>query len=139
MIIYQENLDNVTAEKITGFFVGWPSSPPPETFLKMLENSFAIGLAIDADTGKTIGFINAVSDGILSAYIPLLEVLPEYQKKGIGAELTSRMLKQLGGLYMVDVVCDHALESFYKRAGFTSSLGMIRRNYDAQSGRRKTR
>jgi len=45
------------------------------------------------------------------------------------------MVKKLDGLYMVDVVCDQDLEAFYKKAGFTPSLGMVRRDYPAQSGR----
>ena len=36
-------------------------------------------LALDKDT--VVGFATATSDAVLSAYIPLLEVLPEYQVK----------------------------------------------------------
>jgi hypothetical protein len=31
------------------------------------------------DNGRVIGFITAVTDKVLSAYIPLLEVLPAYR------------------------------------------------------------
>ena len=55
---------------------------------------------------SVVGFVTAVSDGVLSAYIPLLEVLPEYQDRGIGSELMRRILEQLDDLYMVDVLCD---------------------------------
>ena len=44
-------------------------------------------LAVDQDNGRIVGFINALSDGILSAYIPLLEVIQEYQGRGIGKEM----------------------------------------------------
>ncbi len=51
-------------------------------------------------------FINAISDRVLSAFVPLLEVLPEYQRRGIGSTLVETMLAQLGDLYMVDLVAD---------------------------------
>jgi ribosomal protein S18 acetylase RimI-like enzyme len=59
--------------------VGWPNPPSDEVFLKLLKDSYRVVLAFDNE--KLIGFISAISDGVLSAYIPLLEVLPEYQSK----------------------------------------------------------
>jgi predicted N-acetyltransferase YhbS len=64
-----------------------------------------------------VGFITAISDGVLSAYIPLLEVLKPYQGQGIGGRLVQRMLDQLNGYYMIDLLCDPELESFYARFG----------------------
>ena len=96
MIKYQTDLENITADMLAGFFVGWPKPPDCETHLKILHNSSHIVLALSmTDSHKVVGFINAVSDNCLSAYIPLLEVLPKYQKQGIGAELVKRMLAML--------------------------------------------
>jgi len=63
--------------------------------LKLLKNSYKIVVAIDNSCNKVVGFITSISDGIISAYIPLLEVLPEYQQQGIGKELVSRLLQDL--------------------------------------------
>ncbi len=38
---------------------------------------------IDDINNKVVGFITAISDGVISAYIPLLEVLPKYQNMKI--------------------------------------------------------
>jgi len=46
----------------------------------------------DTENGRVVGFVTAVSDGVVSAFLPLLEVLPEYQGRGIGSELVRRML-----------------------------------------------
>jgi GNAT superfamily N-acetyltransferase len=94
MISYIDSTANITADNLHGFFVGWCNPPTPETHLRLLENSDHIVLAIDIETGNVVGFITAISDGILSAYIPFLEVLPDYQKQGIGSELMHRMLKK---------------------------------------------
>lgn len=129
MIKYQTTLDSIAPDKLTGFFVGWPHPPSPEVLFQVLKNSGKIVLAIDTDSGHMIGFINAITDNVLSAYIPLLEVLPEYQKKGIGAELVKRMLKELGDLYMIDLACDRELNDFYQKFGFTNRNAQIIRNF----------
>jgi GNAT superfamily N-acetyltransferase len=138
MIRFQTHLDAITDDDINGFFVGWPSHPDPATHLRMLENAYAVALAVDADTGRVVGFANAISDGVLSAYIPLLEVLPEWQGQGIGTRLIELICKQLDDLYMVDLVCDAELEAFYEPLGFRALTGMAKRNYENQSGCQST-
>jgi ribosomal protein S18 acetylase RimI-like enzyme len=134
MITYLDSINGITSKELGGFFVGWPNPPSPETHLKLLRNSDHILLAFDEETEKVVGFITAISDGILSAYIPFLEVLPEYQGQGIGQELTKRILKKLQGLYMIDLLCDIDIQPFYKKFGMKTATGMIIRNYERQSG-----
>jgi len=69
------------------------------------------------DGERVVGFVTAISDGVLSAYVPLLEVLPDHQGRGIGSELVRRLLDRLGDLYMIDVVCDENVVPFYERLG----------------------
>lgn len=135
MIIYTGNLDNIDSIELSGFFVGWKEYPSPEKLLAILKNSNYIVLAIDDESGKVVGFINTISDGVLSAYIPLLEVLPQYQGRGIGSELVKRMLKNLDGYYMIDVVCDESVQKFYEKFGLKKHSAMIIRNYDKQTGK----
>lgn len=136
-IHYTTSLDGLTADQLMGFFVGWPNPPSPETFLRLLGGSSHRVLAIDSASGDVIGFITAISDGVLSAYIPLLEVLPPYQGQGIGSELTRRMLLELNKFYMIDLACDATLASYYERFGMVKTTAMIRRNYVNQSGSEK--
>lgn len=127
MITYTSTAGAITADQLRGFFVGWPVAPSPERHLALLRGSHAVELALDDDA--VVGFVTAISDGVLSAFIPLLEVLPEYQHQGIGTELVRRLLGQLDELYMVDLCCDADLEPFYSALGFqTLDRGMgIRR------------
>ncbi len=134
MINYTDSPEGIGADDLNGFFVGWPNPPSPDKHLEILTKSDAIVLAIDETTGQVVGFITAISDGVLSAYIPLLEVLPEYQKQGIGAELVRRMLSKLNGLYMVDLLCDKELQPYYERFGMKPITAMMIRNFERQSG-----
>jgi ribosomal protein S18 acetylase RimI-like enzyme len=131
---YLTSADTITADQLLGFFVGWPNPPSPETHLAILQRSDAVVLAVDEQTGRIVGFINALSDGVLNAFIPLLEVLPAYQGRGIGSELVRRMVALLGNLYAVDVMCDADVQSFYARLGMQPAQGMMLRRYDRQSG-----
>lgn len=133
MITYCTSLDGISTEMLTGFFVGWPKPPSSETHLRLLQQSYRVVLAVDDQNNHVVGFINAISEGVLSAYIPLLEVLPEYQRQGIGDELAQRMLKLLDNLYMIDLTCDRRLQKFYERFGMRSSTGMMIRNYAHQA------
>ena len=91
-------------------------------------------IAIDEHSNKVVGFITAISDGVLSAYIPFLEVLPEYKNKGIGKKLVKQMLQELDNIYMVDLCCDDDLVPFYEKFGVIKVNGMVVRNYEMQSG-----
>lgn len=134
MITYQENLNNIKPEMLNDFFEFWRSFPSKEKHFELLQNSEFKILAIDDETKNVIGFINAISDGVLCAYIPLLEVIPEHRNKGIGAELVKRMLEKLKEYYMIDVMCDEEIQGYYEKFGMTKSTGMILRNYKNQNG-----
>ena len=129
---YITDIENITEDQLNGFFVGWPNPPSNKIFLKLLKNSYRVVLALSE--GKVVGFITSVSDGLLSAYIPFLEVLPEYQSRGIGRELISRMKKELKHLYMIDLLCDEKLVSYYETLGMRRAMGAMIRNYENQSG-----
>jgi ribosomal protein S18 acetylase RimI-like enzyme len=125
--VYTTDVAELTPADLEGFFVGWPLPPSPERHLELLRGSDHVVLARNGDEGPVVGFVTAISDGVLSAFIPLLEVLPERQGEGVGSELVRRMLAELDGFYMVDLVCDAELEPFYRRLGLTPLSGMGRR------------
>jgi ribosomal protein S18 acetylase RimI-like enzyme len=134
MITYTESTHEVTAQQLHGFFVGWPIPPSAETHLRILRGSDFLELAVDDEAHKVVGFITATTDGVLSAYIPLLEVIPDYRGRGIGSELLRTMLTRLSYLYMVDLLCEPELQSFYSPEGMRPAVGMAIRHYGRQSG-----
>ncbi len=128
MIAYSDSAAEVVPDDLAGFFVGWPSPPSLDRRLELLRRSDAVSLAYDE--GSLVGFATAISDGVLAAYIPFLEVLPSHQRRGIGTALIERLLAQLYDLYMVDVSCDAPLEPFYAQLGFSTldrAMGRRRR------------
>ena len=131
-IQYTDSLNNIKSSQLNGFFVGWEKRPSHEVLFKVLNSSDHIVLAVYDD--KVVGFATAISDGVLSAYIPLVEVLPEYKKKGIGSALVEHLLKKLENIYMIDLLCDEEVEGFYKKFGFHKTSAMMLRHYDKQSG-----
>jgi len=135
MIKYQQSIESITPAMLQGFFVDWPNPPAPKTHLRLLKNSDMVVLAIDTKTRLVIGFITAISDRVLSCYIPFLEVLPAYQGRKIGQKLVRKMLQKLKSVYMIDLMCDKKLQGFYKRFKMQPSTGMISRNYKNQSGK----
>ena len=127
-IEYTTSLHGVEPAHLDGFFEGWPSPPSPEQHLEILEGSHRVMLAREAGSAQIIGFANAISDGTLTAFIPLLEVRPTHRGQGIGSELMQRLLDELNEFYAVDVICDPELVPFYERFGMRKSVGMaIRR------------
>lgn len=132
---YTSSLHEISEDMLSGdFFVGWPNPPSVTTHLKLLQNSYRSVVAIDEENNQIVGFINAISDGVLSAYIPLLEVLPAYQNQGIGKKLVESLLKELNHLYMIDLLCDEDLQKYYSKLGMQKAQGMMIRNYENQSG-----
>ncbi len=133
MIVYQDSAWDCPVEALQGFFVGWPHPPSPRRLLEVLQASAFVVLAVETGSGRVVGLITALSDGISCAYIPHLEVLPAYQGQGIGSQLVRRMLEKLEHIYMVDLVCDESLQPFYARLGLQPYTAMIRRNYARQA------
>jgi ribosomal protein S18 acetylase RimI-like enzyme len=129
MIEFVENTQGISTAMLEGFFVGWKNPHPSETHLEILEKSAYIVLAMDRKTNKVVGFITAITDSVQSAFIPLLEVLPEYQNQNIGSSLVKRMLEKLKHIYAIDLMCDGDLQGFYQRLGMMPSVGMVVRNY----------
>ena len=124
-IEYTTDLAGIEAAHLHGFFEGWPKPPSPDRHLEMLRGSHCVVLARGQGRPEVVGFINAISDGVLYAFVPLLEVLPSHRGHGIGSELVRRLLSRLADFYAVDLMCDPELQPFYERLGMRPAVGMI--------------
>lgn len=129
---YDQTMNNTPFAE--GFFKGWPNPPSEKTHRKILEDSYRAFVAVDEEKNEIVGFMNAISDGVLSCYIPLLEVVEGYQGQRIGQELAKHMLNELQDFYMVDLTCDNEKQGFYEELGMFKSYGMVLRNFHNQHG-----
>ena len=133
MIAYKQYSAAMESVEIAdGFFDGWPNPPSKAVHRKILLGSYLSVVAIDNE--RIVGFINVVSDGVLSAYIPLLEVVETYQGQGIGSRLVEEALAATKEFYMIDVACDDDVVPFYERFNMIRGNAMSLRNYERQSG-----
>ncbi|MEX1378349.1 MAG: GNAT family N-acetyltransferase [Eubacteriales bacterium] len=122
-IKYQNTLENISPKMLDSFCVGWSKPLDGEKIFAILENSYKFSLAMD--NKKVVGFVQAISDKVKFAFIPMLEVLPEYQGKGIGTELMKNILSQLECIDNIDLICDAELQPYYEKLGMMKYTGMV--------------
>ena len=131
---YTDDLASVREDMLHGFFVGWPRRPSAGQHLAVLRGSYRSVVAIDDADDRVAGFVNMLSDGVLTAFIPWLEVLPGYQGQGIGGELMRRILDGTDRFYPVDLVRDAPLVPYYERFGMRGASSALLRHPVALDG-----
>ena len=134
VIYYTDDLAAIREDMLHGFFAGWPRRPSARQHLAVLRGSYRSVVAIDDADERVVGFVNMLSDGVLTAFIPWLEVLSGYQGQGIGSELMRRILQGTQRFYSVDLVCDEALVPYYARFSMRSASSALLRHPAALEG-----
>lgn len=94
----------------------WSSANKPIELYNALIHSDALVTAWDSN--KLVGLGNAISDGYLVVYYPHLLVLPDYQGKGIGQMIMSKMQEKYHQFHMQMLTADGKAIDFYKKMGF---------------------
>jgi ribosomal protein S18 acetylase RimI-like enzyme len=125
------NDETLKPEEFEGFFVGWPNPPSPEVAYRAFKGASEYCLA--RVNGELVGFITVFTDGFYIAYIPLLEVRPDYQRRGIGKALVRAAVERYKDFYKLDVLCDLRSVLFYQQLGFQWVSGATLVNLDRQS------
>ena len=116
-IVYK-NIHEFTIEDLQDLFlsVEWSSGHFPDKLQIAMRNFETVISAWDGD--KLVGMICAMDDGIMTAYVHYLLVRPDYQDKGIGRKLVSRV-KEIYEDYLRIVVVGYDDEvNFYENCGF---------------------
>lgn len=136
MIRYTTSIEDVAEADLDGpFFAGWPNPPDPAAHLAILRGSDHVVLARHEGDDRIVGFATAITDGVLTAFIPLVEVVGEYQQRGIGSELVRKIIEAIGPIYAIDAVCDPELQPFYRHLGLRVGHAVMLRDHELQSGR----
>jgi len=101
--------------------VAWTSGFYPEKLQIAMRNSHTVISAWHQ--GQLVGLMNALSDGIMTAYFHYLLVHPDFQKLGIGQELVARMLEQYEDVARKVLIADESETSFFSKCGFELGIG----------------
>lgn len=88
-----------------------------EQLVKAMEQSYYVIYAYIGE--KLIGTGRVISDGIINAYLCGLGVVEEYRSKGIGTEISKRLVEHCkrNNLH-IQFFCEEKLVSYYKKMGF---------------------
>jgi len=120
--------DDIKPGELDHFFQGWKSPPSIEIKEKLIDGSDLIVTA--RENGNLVGFLTAISDGAMHAFISLVEVLETHQRKGIGSHLMRRAIDHFKGYYDIVLITDPDKALFYKRHGFQEIYGMHIRDFN---------
>ena len=96
--------------------VGWSSADKPDALHKGLLGAHSLITAWD--DAMLIGLGSAISDGHLVVYFPHMVVRPDYQGRGIGTQLMTRMMARYRGFHQQALIADGRAIDFYTKLGF---------------------
>lgn len=121
-IVYRDTKE-FTSEQLRDLFlsVEWSSGYYPDKLAAAMKNFGTVYSAWEGD--KLIGLISTIDDGVMTAYIHYVLVMPEYQGRGIGRELVHLATEHYKDyLRLLLVAYDNEID-FYERCGFTKGEG----------------
>jgi GNAT superfamily N-acetyltransferase len=102
--------------------VSWSRPANEEELREVLEAGPAVG-AWDGE--RLVGFVRALSDGYLAAYVEDVMVHQDYRRGGVGDRLMSRLLTEIKRSANVSLFCERPVARFYERHGFRATSYML--------------
>jgi ribosomal protein S18 acetylase RimI-like enzyme len=101
---------------------GWWPDRTAEQVRDVLDSGPAVGAWRD---DRLVGFVRAVSDGALRAYLEDVLVAPEFRDAGLGRALIAAILGLLQPIPVISLFCEPGLAAFYEAAGFRLTRQVI--------------
>jgi GNAT superfamily N-acetyltransferase len=103
----------------------WTAARSPEAIARMLEGSDVVVGLVDAASGRLVGFARAITDSVFLGIVLDVIVAPDLRGTGLGARLMDELLArpELTNVDSIELVCQPELIDFYRRWGFTDSVG----------------
>jgi Predicted acetyltransferase len=119
-IVYKSE-KNLDPAKLGNLFlsVEWSSGNYPEKLAIAMKNSGSVFTAWNGN--ELVGLINALDDGVMTAYIHYMLVNPDYQKRGIGKELVRLVTEKYGEYLRIVLIAYDKEVDFYAKIGFVAA------------------
>jgi ribosomal protein S18 acetylase RimI-like enzyme len=131
MIIYRNEHSAIDLPQLGALFTtagwGWRAADPARLAALVEGSRFVTSAHDHALADRLVGFARAISDGVTNAYVSTVAVLPEYQGKGIGAELVRLLLDGKDSIRFV-LHAAPGVQGFYRKLGFEDASDMLRRD-----------
>ena len=96
--------------------VNWSSGNYPDKLVIAMKNSSSVFTAWDKD--KLIGLANVLDDGVMTAYVHYLLIMPEYQHIGIGKKFIKMISENYKNYLRIVLIAYDKEVGFYKHCGF---------------------
>lgn len=126
-ITYTNRVPTPQEHRALGERVGWADTFRWDAMPASLAGSCCGTVAVTSD-GTVVGMGRVVGDGAFFFYLQDLAVDPEHRARGIGRELTERLLAQVrviaGGDAFLGLFATESAVPLYRRAGFDDQTQM---------------
>jgi ribosomal protein S18 acetylase RimI-like enzyme len=122
-----DRVDGARRDELVALFQSawWTAARTPRAVERMLQGSEVVVGLVDTASDRLVAFARAISDGIFLAVVLDVIVAPAFRGTGLGARLMDELLTrpELADVDSVELVCQPELLGFYRRWGFTDSVG----------------
>ncbi len=95
---------------------GSASDYDEESLSRSISGSAFAAYALDS-TGKLVGYLSALSDGVFTAFVDMVIVHPSFQKEGIGKALVETVEKHFAGIPIYVMPFDDQ-KVFFEKQGY---------------------
>ena len=98
----------------------WKENWSSSNINNMIKGSLVFAIAVDNNSGKTIGMGRVISDGVSDGYIQDLVVLPGYRDLGIGKKIVDKLVNHClsKGIRWIGLIAEPGNENFFSTLGF---------------------
>jgi GNAT superfamily N-acetyltransferase len=108
--------------------VGWSRPTTDHDLAEVLKQGPAVA-AWDGE--RLVGFVRALSDGHLAAYVEDVMVHVGCRGSGVGEKILSRLLEEVGNAANVSLFCEPPVAPFYEKVGFQRTSYVLMQHDDA--------
>ncbi len=126
-IIVIDRVDGIKGDELVALFQSawWTSGRTLEDVERMLRGTHVVVGLVDRSSDRLVGFARAITDRAFLAVVLDVIVAADLRGTGLGARLMDELLArpELADVDSIELVCQPELVAFYRRWGFSDSVG----------------